>query len=106
MQDKKDKPVEGLPWGQGTICNVRWRGVRLRDLLLQAKIRGTNGGTLHACFASHVTSCEEDDWFGASIPLDKALDEQGDALIAYEVRQLIHTSNLVRTEHEPDASHR
>jgi sulfite oxidase len=86
MQDKKDKSVEGLLWGQGTICNVRWGGVRLRDLLLQAKIRDVVHGTAHACFASRVTACEEDDWFGASIPLEKALDENGDALLAYEVQ--------------------
>lgn len=85
MQDKKSKPVEGLLWGQGTIANVRWGGVRLRDLLLRSRIRPVVSGTLYACFASHVTACEEDAWFGSSVPLEKVLDEQGDALLAYEV---------------------
>jgi sulfite oxidase len=35
--------------------------------------------------ACHVTVCEKDSWFGATIPLSKALDFEGDALIAYEV---------------------
>ncbi|GJE99903.1 molybdopterin binding oxidoreductase-like protein [Phanerochaete sordida] len=86
MQDKKDKPVEGVLWGQGTIANVRWGGVRLRDLLRTAGVRMPQGqGAMYACFASHVTACEQDDWFGASIPLEKALSEDGDALLAYEM---------------------
>lgn len=88
MQDKKHKPVEGLLWGQGTIANVRWGGVRLRDLLRAAGVRDAQGGALHACFASHVTACEQDDWFGASVPIEKVLDESGEALLAYEVRLL------------------
>ena len=87
MQDKKGQPVEGLLWGEGTICNVRWGGVRLRDLLTQARIKTEEASAnLHVCFASFVSACEEDDWFGASIPLEKALDNFGDCLLAYEVR--------------------
>ncbi|EKM58405.1 uncharacterized protein PHACADRAFT_252697 [Phanerochaete carnosa HHB-10118-sp] len=87
MQDKKDKPVEGVLWGQALIANVRWGGVRLRDLLLAAGICDPPGkeGTMYACFASHVTTCEEDDWYGSSVPLEKVLSEDGDALLAYEM---------------------
>ena len=87
MQDKKNKPVEGLLWGEGTICNVKWGGVRLRDLLSEAQV--LKEGTLenmHVCFASSVSKCEKDDWYGASIPLGKAMDVRGGALLAYEVR--------------------
>lgn len=96
MQNKKDKPVEGILWGQGTICNVRWGGVRVRDLLERSGMRqGAGIGPLFACFASHVAACEEDDWFGASIPLDKALGEREDVTLAYEVSysQSLHTAS-------------
>ena len=84
MQDKKNKHVEGLLWGEGAIANVRWGGARLSDLLSKANIRDTTDDASWVTFASHVTSCEEDDWFGASIPLHKALNEDGDVILAYE----------------------
>lgn len=88
MQDKKNTEVEGILWGEATIANVKWGGVRLRDLFQHASISTGSAGAedLHVCFASHVTACEEDDWFGASIPLEKALASDGDVLLAYEVR--------------------
>ncbi|PSR71364.1 hypothetical protein PHLCEN_2v12740 [Hermanssonia centrifuga] len=86
MQDKKDKEVEGLLWGEGTICNVRWGGVPLRDLLLRAGVRAlAQSADLRVCFASHVTVCQEDEWFGASIPLEKVMDKDGGVLLAYMV---------------------
>lgn len=86
MQDKKHKPVEGLLWGEGTICNVKWGGVCLRDLLIRAKaLTGDKLANLHVCFASSVTPCEQDDWYGASIPLLKAMADHGDVILAYEV---------------------
>ncbi|KZT73035.1 molybdopterin binding oxidoreductase [Daedalea quercina L-15889] len=60
MQDRDHKGVEGLLWRGGTIANCN----------------------LHLCFASHVVPCQHDDWFGGSISLEKALDEEGDALLA------------------------
>lgn len=30
------KPVKGLAWAQGAMGNAEWKGVRLRDLLLDA----------------------------------------------------------------------
>lgn len=90
MQDRKDTPVDGIPWGDGTICNVRWGGVCLRSLLLSTGLPGGVSSNqlegLYVCFASHVTACEDDSWFGGSLPLEEVLDAAGDALLAYEVR--------------------
>ncbi|TFY64121.1 hypothetical protein EVJ58_g2829 [Rhodofomes roseus] len=88
MQERNGKEVEGLLWGEGTIANCKWAGVSMRELLEQVgappaadeRIR-----SLHLCFASHVVPCENDDWFGGSIPLEKALDEGEDVLLAYEM---------------------
>lgn len=89
MQDKKKKHVEGVLWGEGTIANIRWGGARLRDILTAAKIaeKGTESTktNMFVSFSTPIAACEDDDWYGASIPLEKAMDELGDALLAYEV---------------------
>jgi len=81
-------------WNEATICNVKWGGVRMRDILMRAEIKSDADKRegLHLCFASHVTPCEEADWFGGSIPLEKAMDPEGDVLLAYEFngKQLSH----------------
>ena len=86
MKNRKNANVEGIMWGEGTIANVRWGGVQLRDLLLRAGITEDIGQEdLHVCFGSHSMACEEEDWYGSSVPLAKALSESGDVLVAYEV---------------------
>ncbi|TFY66425.1 hypothetical protein EVG20_g4665 [Dentipellis fragilis] len=87
MARKKGRDTEGIPWGEGVVSNLRWTGVRLRDVLLAAGLaqdvlQSQDG--MHVCFCSHVAPCEDNTFFGGSIPLAKALDEGGDVLIAYE----------------------
>ena len=77
------KPVRGVTWGDAAIANCLWGGVRLFDILKYAQVQP--GVHNHVCFASNATRCQDDDYYGASIPLDKALDLEGDVLIAYEV---------------------
>ena len=84
------KKVNGILWDDGVVCNAKWGGTRLRDVLLDAKLDFAN--MEHVQFASHVTPCEDDTYYGASIPLQKAMDEQGDVLLAWEVR--IHIRSL------------
>ena len=80
------KKVNGVLWDDGVICNAKWGGVRLRDVLLHANVN--LDGAVHVQFSSHVTPCEDDEYYGASIPLEKAMDEQGDVLLAWEVRAI------------------
>ncbi|KAI0346295.1 molybdopterin binding oxidoreductase [Trametopsis cervina] len=77
------KKVNGILWDDGVVCNSKWGGVRLRDVLLDADLDFENMN--HVQFASHVTLCEDDTYYGASIPLQKAMDEEGDVLIAWEM---------------------
>ncbi|KAJ3555748.1 hypothetical protein NM688_g2404 [Phlebia brevispora] len=77
------KPVRGILWDDGVVCNARWGGVRLRDVLLKADV--SLDGAAHVQFASHVTLCEDDTYYGASIPLEKAMDIDGDVLLAFEM---------------------
>jgi sulfite oxidase len=90
MSAVKDAEPEGLKWGEGTICNVRWGGIFLRDLLLKLWPH-TNDSTLssktneyHVAFGLHAVGCEQDDHFESSVPLSKVLDEDGDVLLAFE----------------------
>lgn len=77
------KPVRGVAWGDAVIANCVWGGVRLSDLLSYAKIQLHPHN--HVCFASHISTCQDDDYYGSSIPLEKAIDSEGDVLVAYEV---------------------
>lgn len=36
------KAVKGLSWGQGAMGNAEWKGVRLRDLLLEAGFKDSD----------------------------------------------------------------
>lgn len=84
MVDKTQRDVEGIKWGESTVCNVTWTGVPLRDLLLYAGVQEDYEHELHVCFASHIP-CQDDDYYGVSIPLEKAMDETGDVILAYNV---------------------
>lgn len=89
MADVTQKDVEGIKWGEATIANVRFTGVPLRNVLFAAGLSCKDDPNairkLHVCFASHVSECQDDGWYGASIPLEKALDESGDVMVALEV---------------------
>ncbi|MCJ1382051.1 hypothetical protein MMC17_005163 [Xylographa soralifera] len=84
------KEVEGIDWGDGAVMNCRWKGPKLRDVLLKAGIRTdmkqTLGGLrkMHVAFASHQ-ECQEESWYGGSIELDRAMCEDADVLLALEM---------------------
>uniref|UniRef100_A0A8C6S5T3 Sulfite oxidase n=1 Tax=Neogobius melanostomus TaxID=47308 RepID=A0A8C6S5T3_9GOBI len=81
----KAKQVKGLNWGIAAIGNASWSGAKLRDVLLAA------GYTLDdSKWAQHVQfeGLDQDvagTTYGASIPLKKAISEDGDCLLAYEM---------------------
>lgn len=81
----KVKQVKGLNWGIAAISNATWGGAKLRDVLLAA------GYVPEAAeWARHVQfeGLDRDvsgTTYGASIPLNKAVSEEGDVLLAYEM---------------------
>jgi sulfite oxidase len=79
------KAVSGVGWDDGVIANCRWAGVRLRDVLSRYDfdVAALNGR--HCCFASYATLCQDDEFYGSSVPLEKAVTLDGDVLLAYEV---------------------
>ncbi|KAK4464319.1 mitochondrial sulfite oxidase [Cladorrhinum samala] len=75
--------TNGLQWGVGAISNAEWEGVRLADVLADAGLKVADRKeelldpkSLHVQF----TGLEA---YGASIPLPKAIDENGDVLLAF-----------------------
>lgn len=85
------KKVKGIIWDNGVIANCRWRGVRLRDVLTHAGVETLSQEGKHVCFASHATPCQDDSYYGGSIPLSRALDPDADVLLALDVR-IFHPS--------------
>lgn len=77
------KKVHGVAWADGVIANCKWGGVRLCDVLNKAGVHGDTN--LHVCFASYATLCQDDCYYGASVPLSKVMDENEDVILAFEV---------------------
>ena len=68
--------------------NCEWRGPRLRDVLVAAGLKDegvTNEDKLHVQFACHAVPQQDDDYYGASIPLERAMNEDADVILAMEV---------------------
>ncbi|GIC90161.1 putative sulfite oxidase [Aspergillus udagawae] len=78
------KEVQGIDWGDAAVMNCKWRGPRLREVLLRAGVREDEDG-LHVEFSCYQVKCQEDEWFGASVPLQRCLREDGDAILALEM---------------------
>jgi sulfite oxidase len=81
MSEGSGRKANGLPWSVGAISNATWEGVRLADVLadagldLSTAMAGTSE-TKHV----HFSALEA---YGASVPIKKAIDPQGDVLLAY-----------------------
>ncbi|KAG7089676.1 hypothetical protein E1B28_011335 [Marasmius oreades] len=79
------KPVHGVNWLDGVLANCTWGGVRLRDVLEHIGVQTNSNNPMHVCFASYATPCQDDTYYGASVPLEKAMSLEDDVLLAYEM---------------------
>ncbi len=76
-----DPHVPGVQWGYGAMGNARWKGVRLRDILVRA---GLHKEAIEIAFnGSDRAPLAMTPAFVKSIPVWKAMDEN--TLIAYEM---------------------
>lgn len=76
------KKVYGVGWNAGVIANCKWGGVRLRDVLQHV---GVKDGYAHVCFSSYATLCQDDEYYGASVSIEKAMNMDDDVLLAFEM---------------------
>ncbi|UQC88926.1 uncharacterized protein CLUP02_14453 [Colletotrichum lupini] len=77
------KKTNGLQWNVGAISCAEWQGVKLTDVLADAGIpilEAMTGDTE----AKHVQFMALEA-YGASIPIESALDPRGDVLLAYSM---------------------
>lgn len=80
----KVKGVKGLSWGQAAIGNANWSGARLCDVLKDLGIEDGKTDARHVQFEGLDTDPASMP-YGASIPIEKALDPHGDVILAYEM---------------------
>lgn len=71
-----------LGWNIGAISTACWGGVRLRDVLMHAGYKQGDEG--HVSFEG-LDKDQSGTIYGASIPFKKAMDPEGDVLLAYEM---------------------
>ena len=77
------KKVKGLTWSEGAIGNACWTGVKLRDILLHAGYSASEADHMkHVQFEGLDCDASKNP-YGASIPLDKAMDPRRDVLVAF-----------------------
>ena len=72
-------PVPGVQWRYGAVGNARWTGVRVRDLLERARVRGA---------AKHVHTFGADAPPGKVPPFHRSVEIgklAADAIVAYEM---------------------
>lgn len=76
--------VQGLMWDVNAISTAEWTGVKLVDLLADCEINFDDERIKHVQFegldTDPVGAC-----YAASIPKEKALDKNGDVLIAFQM---------------------
>ncbi|KAI1333916.1 Oxidoreductase, molybdopterin-binding domain-containing protein [Xylariaceae sp. FL0016] len=74
------KKTNGLQWTVGAISCAKWEGVRLRDVLADAGLSLSDPGqdARHVQFSGLEA-------YGASIPIESAIDPRGDVLLAFRM---------------------
>lgn len=82
------KEVSGIDWFDGAVMNCEWIGPKLRDVLIAAGLNDsgeTENDSFHVQFACHAVPQQDADYYGASIPLGRAMNEDADVILAMEV---------------------
>ncbi|CAI6307837.1 unnamed protein product [Periconia digitata] len=83
----KLKEVSGIDWFDGAVMNCAWTGPLLVDVLEKAgvDVSEEKRPDAHVAFSCFQTPTQEDEWYGASIPLSRALDPNASILLALEM---------------------
>lgn len=83
----KLKEVCGLDWFDGAVMNCKWSGPLLKDVLNKAGINIEEGklGEAHVAFSCFQTTTQDDSFYGASIPLSRAMNPEYSIMIALQM---------------------
>ncbi|KAK5268407.1 hypothetical protein LTR96_006114 [Exophiala xenobiotica] len=87
------KEVLGVDWFDGAVMNCTFEGPLVRDILLAAGVeenRGMQGNVApkHVHFANYGGKTQQDEWYGGSIPFDRAMDPEMDVILAVKMNGL------------------
>lgn len=83
----KLKEVSGIDWFDGAVMNCKWTGPLLCDVLSKAGIAVSDSECkdAHVAFSCYQTFTQDDKYYGASIPLSRAMDSESSILLALEM---------------------
>ena len=76
------RSTSGTLWSSTAISTAKWKGVWLRDLLMNLKVDSRDYSGTHVCF-------ETVDGVKSSIPIEKAINPNGDVLLAYQMNDQV-----------------
>ncbi|KAG9770821.1 sulfite oxidase-like protein, partial [Aureobasidium melanogenum] len=84
------KEVLGVDWLDGAVMNCTWEGPRVRDILLAAgvddpQVMHDGVSPRHVQFANYGGKTQHDDWYGGSIPFDRAMSPEMDVILAVKM---------------------
>jgi sulfite oxidase len=91
------KEVKVIDWDDAAVMNCKWKGPRVRDILLRAGlcIESTDPNRkIHVAFSCYQAECQDDNWYESSVPLDVCLQAERDAILALEVSILDPSQSL------------
>ncbi|KAF2269351.1 sulfite oxidase-like protein [Lojkania enalia] len=83
----KLKEVSGIDWFDGAVMNCKWTGPLLKDVLIKAgvDVEEEKWKDAHVAFACFQTPTQDDEWYGASVPLSRAMDASCSIILALEM---------------------
>lgn len=91
------KEVQGIDWLDGAVMNCKWRGPRLRDVLIAAGVDSSQEavkGKRFVAFECYQVECQDDTWFGGSVELERCMSLDDEVILALEVYPLFHFLQL------------
>lgn len=70
----------------------------MRDVLLRAGIDlpKEKWEEAHVAFACYQVECQDDTWYGSSIPLERAMKEEAEVLLALDVNSPIPDKRILK----------
>jgi sulfite oxidase len=91
----KLKEVCGIDWFDGAVMNCKWTGPLLKDVLEKAgvKVEKEKWSDAHVAFSCFQTPTQDDEYYGASIPLSRAMDANSSILVALQMNDKPLTPN-------------
>ncbi|GAM36342.1 hypothetical protein TCE0_018f05358 [Talaromyces pinophilus] len=92
------KEVQGIDWLDGAVMNCKWKGPRLRDVLIAAGVDVDQEAVKKekkrfVAFGCYQVECQDDTWFGGSVELERCMSVEDEVILAWEMNDTPLTPN-------------